>query len=561
MFLATKYLLKTKYVILVGMNASELFIQSLEAEGVTHIFGLAGEENLHFLEALSKSKINYIPTRHEQSAAFMAATFGRLTGKAGVCLSTLGPGATNLVTGAAYAKLGGMPMVMITGQKPIRTRTQGNFQIVDMVRLFEPVVKFTRQITHADLVPETVRGAFRIAEDEKPGPAHIELPKDVAVDEVKSAVINPIAVRRPVAEDKAITKAIEMINDAKTPLVLVGSSANRKRISKTLTAFIEKTGIPFVDTQMGKGVIDERNDLYMGTLALSSRDYVHCGVNLADLIIVVGYDLEEKLPFLSKNAKVLHINFFPTDVSSYYTPDYEVVGDIGNALWQITEKITKKNWDTEKILSLKTGIEKKILEHSDSDHFPMYPQRIVADVRKAVSDDVIVCLDNGMYKLWFARGYKTYMPNTLLLDNALATMGAGLPSGIAAKLINPDKQVVVVTGDGGFMMNSQEIETALRLELDLVIIIINDNGFGMIDWEQKEKHYASFGLSFKNPDFIKYAESYGAHGLRVSKSDELVSHIKQAQEKGGVWIIDVPVDYTENHRVFTEEMENNTCSF
>jgi len=543
------------------MNASELFIQSLEAESVTHIFGLAGEENLHFLQALSKSKIVYIPTRHEQAAAFMAATYGRLTGKAGICLSTLGPGATNLVTGAAYAKLGGMPMVMITGQKPIRARTQGNFQIVDMVRLFEPIVKYTRQITYADLVPEIVRESFCRAEEEKPGPTHIELPKDVANDETSAKVIEPVPLRRPIAEEKAIARAIEMIENAKMPLVLIGASANRKRISKTLSAFIEKTNIPFVDTQMGKGVVDERSDYYMGTLAVSSRDYVHCGVNLADLIIVIGYDLEEKLPFLSKNAKVLHINFFPTDVSSYYAPTYEVVGDIGNTLWQITEKITKKSWQTEKVLSLKVGIEKKIEENITSDHFPMFPQRIVADVRKSVVDDAIVCLDNGMYKLWFARGYKTYMPNTLLLDNALATMGAGLPSGIAAKLVHPDKQVVVVTGDGGFMMNSQEIETALRLQLDLIVIIINNNGFGMIDWEQQEKHYVSFGLSFNNPDFVKYAESYGAHGLRVMKASELEEHIKQAQDKGGVWIIDVPVDYSENHRVFTEEMENNTCSF
>ncbi len=540
------------------MNGSELFVKALEKEGVTHIFGVAGEENLHLLQAISKSNITYIATRHEQAAAFMAATIGRLTGKAGVCLSTLGPGATNFVTGAAYAKLGGMPMVMITGQKPIRERNQGNFQIVDTVRLFEPVVKYTKQVTHADLIPEIVREGFRNAEVEKPGATHIELPKDVSVDPTTKDVIEPVVIRRPVAEEEAIEAGVRMIENAKNPLILIGSGANRKRISSTMKAFIENTGIPFVDTQMGKGVEDERSPYYIGTLALSSRDYVHCAVEAADLIIVVGYDLDEKLPFFSKNAKILHINFFPIDASSYYTPSYEIVGDIGNLFHVLKQKINKK-WTDSKILKLRDGIDKKVHENSDKNNFPVYPQRIVSDVRKAMPEDGILCLDNGMYKLWFARGYKAYLPNTILLDNALATMGAGLPSAIAAKIINKDKFVMAVVGDGGFMMNSQELETAVRLKLDLVVLVINNNGFGMIEWEQQEKKYTPFGLDFKNPDFVKYIESYGGKGARVEKADDIIPLIEKAKASGGVWLIEVPVDYTENHRVFTEALNYNTC--
>ena len=322
---------------------------------------------------------------------------------------------------------------------------------------------------------------------------------------------------------------------------------------------------------MGKGVIDERDSAYLGTLAISSRDYIHCVVDEADLIIVVGYDLEEKIPFLSKmspsgeisrrETKILHINFFQTGVSTYYAPTYEVVGDIGNAVWRITEMLKKKFWQVEKLISLRTQVKEKVEEGNTNESFPILPQRIVRDVRSVVPDDGIVCLDNGMYKLWFARAYQVYEPNTLLLDNALATMGAGLPSAIATKIIHPDRFVMVICGDGGFMMNSQEIETAIRLKLDLVILIINDNGFGMIQWEQEEKKYNSFGLKFSNPDFVKYAESYGAHGIRIESADGLGPAITRARTEGSVWIIDVPVDYRENHKVFTSELNNNTCEF
>lgn len=543
------------------MNGAELFVKSLENEGVTHIFGVAGEENLHLLEAISKSKITYIPTRHEQGAAFMAATWGRLTGKPGVCLSTLGPGATNLVTGAAYSFLGGMPMVMITGQKPIRERVQGNFQIIDVVRMFDPIVKYTTQVTDANMIPRIVREAFQKAEVEKPGPSHIELPKDVSVDPTNKDVIEPTPVIVKSALMDKIQEGVEMIEASERPLLMVSSAANRKNLSKVLSKFVEKTGIPFVSTQMGKGAIDERHDLYLGTLALSSRDYIHCALDQADLVIAVGYDLSQKIPFSGSNVKILHINFFQEEKNPYYRLDHEIIGNVEEVFSVFVEEVKKKFTATSDFTKLKPAIEKKILENSDSDKFPVLPQRIVRDVRKSVPEDGIICLDNGMYKLWFSRAYKAYFPNTILLDNALATMGAGLPSAIAAKMLNPKKFVMAVTGDGGFMMSSQELETAIRLKLDLVILLINDNGFGMIEWEQKEKNYKEFGLKFGNPDFVKYAESFGARGVRVERANDLSDILEYAKQQGGVWLVEVPVDYSENHRVFTEALNHNTCEF
>ena len=552
------------------MNASELLLKCLEREGVSHIFGVAGEENLHLLEAISKSNIKYISTRHEQAASFMAATWGRLTGEPGVCLSTLGPGATNLATGAAYAFLGGMPLIMITGQKPIRERTQGNFQIIDVTKLFEPITKYTKQIIDADTIPEIVREAFEIAKNEKPGPVHIELPKDISNDPAQApenstgALAPGERVKRanfgvPVQAD--VSKALEMINSAEAPVLVLAGGANRKNLSKTISDFIEKHNVPFVSTQMGKGAVDERSKYYLGTLALSSKDYVHCVLEKADLIIVAGYDLDQKIPFVQGKAKILNINFSPIGESEYYKPAHEIIGDIGNSFAKLSEKINKKFTGSAEILKLKEKIEEKVNEKSDNDNFPILPQRIVRDVRSAVPEDGIICLDNGMYKLWFARGFQAYASNTILLDNALATMGAGLPSAIMAKMLYPERFVLSVCGDGGFMMSSAEVETALRLGLDLVVLVVNDNGFGMIEWEQKEKNYAPFGLKFNNPDFVKYAESFGAKGARAEKAGDLLYLIERARKEGGVWVIEAPVDYSENIRVFTEELSRNVCDF
>ncbi len=544
------------------MKASDLFVRCLESEGVEYIFGVPGEENLDLLESLRTSKIKFVTTRHEQVAGFMAATYGRLTGKAGVCMSTLGPGATNLVTAAAYAQLGGMPMIMITGQKPIKKSKQGSFQIIDTVQLMAPVTKSTKQIINGNSIPAIIRNAFRVAEEERPGTVHLVLPEDIAAETTHTTPIVPERVRRPVAEHKAILKAVEMIEHAKRPLILIGAGANRKMTSKMLRAFVDKTGIPFFNTQMGKGVLDERDPHFLGTAALSSNDYLHCAIERADLIINVGHDVIEKPPFLmeSHGTKVIHINFSSAHVDEIYFPQLEVIGDIANAIWQIGESIrVQSHWDFAYYKKIKEKLSRHLLEKVDSGHFPLLPQEIVATVRKVMPPEGIVTLDNGMYKIWFARNYPACCQNTLLLDNALATMGAGLASAMAAKLVLPERKVLSVCGDGGFMMNSQDLETALRLQLDLVVVILNDNGYGMIKWKQEGQNFPSFGLQFNNPDFVRYAESYGAIGHRVEKASDLEMLLKKAMSSKGVHIIEVPVDYSENHKVLDEELKRKTC--
>lgn len=545
------------------MKASDLFIQALENEGVEYIFGVPGEENLDFLESLRTSKIRLIVTRHEQAAGFMAATYGRLTGKPGVCLSTLGPGATNFVTAAAYAQLGAMPMLMITGQKPIRSSKQGQFQIIDVVGMMKPITKYATQIVSGSTIPARVREAFRVAMEERPGAVHLELPEDIAREVVDTPHIFPVdKIRRPAAEEKAIAKAVEMIKGAKHPLLLIGAAANRKRVAKMLAEFVDKTGIPFFTTQMGKGVVDERHQAYIGCAALSAHDYLHCAIDRADLIINVGHDVIEKPPFfMKKEQQVIHVNFLSATVDDVYFPQWEVIGDIGNAVWQLKEALEPQDhWDFTYFQKVKKRIDEHVNELTADDRFPLVPQRIVSIVRKVVSSDGMLCLDNGMYKLWFARYYRAHEQNTILLDNALATMGAGLPSAMGAKLVHPDKAIVAIAGDGGFMMNSQDLETAVREKMHIVILILNDSGYGMIKWKQEGEDHPSFGLDFGNPNFVKYAESYGAKGYRVESATHFEETLSQAlADTSAVHLIEVPIDYSENHRVFHEEIKNHNC--
>ena len=544
------------------MIAADLFIRCLENENVEFIFGVPGEENLEFLEALGKSRIRLILTRHEQAAAFMASTYGRLTGMAGVCLSTLGPGATNLVTGAAYAQLGAMPMLMITGQKPIKKSKQGQFQILNVVQMMTPIVKHTRQVHNGNTIPPIVREAFRLAEEERPGSVHIELPEDIASEATDAHLIPPHRIIRPSASPWAVSEAVRLIQNAKMPLLLLGAGANRKRISKSLSDFIDKTGLYFLNTQMGKGVIDERNPRFLGTAALSENDYIHCAIDRSDLIINVGHDVVEKPPFfMTHNGKtVIHINFLSAMVDEVYFPQLEVIGDIAESIDSMTEKCPKNpGWDFSYFLRLKSEIENHVFHVDATDSFPMIPSRVVSDVRQVMPSDGIVALDNGIYKIWFARNYRAHQPNTLLLDNALASMGAGLPSAIAAKLVHPMRKVLAVCGDGGFMMNSQELETAVRLKLDLVVLILRDNAYGMIKWKQAAMGYADFGLDFSNPDFVKYAESYRAFGHRVEKAGDFTGILTDCLNAGGVHVIDLPVDYSENQKVLIDELRAKVC--
>lgn len=546
------------------LKGSDLFVKALENEGVKYIFAVPGEENLDLLESIRTSSITLVLNRHEQAAGFMAATYGRLTGQVGVCMSTLGPGATNLLTAAAYANLGAMPMLMITGQKPIKSSKQGLFQIIDTVDLMRPLTKYTRQITNANTIPAKLREAVRLAKEERPGAVHLELPEDIAAEmaDGDTHIFSPSDARRPTASEKSLQQACDMILAARHPIIMIGAGANRKRVSQALLQLVNVTGIPFFTTQMGKGVVDERHPRYLGNAALSAGDFVHCAIDHADLVINVGHDVVEKPPFFMTpgGKQVIHINFSPADVYPVYFPQHEVVGDIANSVdWLAKHCGQSKHHDFSNLLEVKKAAEKHLAERIHDDRFPLIPQRIVNDVREVMPESGIITLDNGMYKIWFARNYKAYDNNTVLLDNALASMGAGLPSAMAAAMLYPDQKVMAICGDGGFMMNSQELETAVRLNLNLVIMIINDNAYGMIKWKQDQDGFTDFGLDYQNPDFVKYAEAYGATGYRVNEASELQPILEKALAADGVHLIEVPVDYSENKRVFNEELSRLTC--
>jgi acetolactate synthase-1/2/3 large subunit len=538
-------------------NGADLLVAALENEGVERIFGVPGEENLAVVEALRRSKIALVLTRHEQGAAFMAATYGRLTGKPGVCLSTLGPGALNLCTGAAQALLGAMPMILITGQKGILHSKQGRFQLVDVVASMTPLTKMARQIVSPATIPSIVREAFRVAQQERPGPVHLELPEDIAAEAAPDLrPVPPHPIDYPVAPATALDRAAAMIRKAARPLVMLGAAANRPRLSAGLSDFVRRAGIPFFTTQMGKGAAAGCSHLYIGTAALSERDYVHQAIDHADLILSIGHDTVEKPPFImgAKGPQVIHVGYLPATVEEVFFPHAEVVGDVGPSLALLADRLEGKVANAGALLPLRDAILAHLTERATESRFPPTPQRIVHDVREAVPEDGIVCLDNGMYKIWFARNYRTHVANTLLLDNALATMGAGLPAAITAALVHPDRRVLAVCGDGGFLMNSQEMETAARLRLNLTVLILQDNAYGMIRWKQQTDGLADWGLSFGNPDFVRYAEAYGAKGTRVDSADGLAPALAAAFAAGGLQLVAVPVDYSENIRVLVDEL-------
>jgi len=544
------------------MKATDLFVKSLENEGVKYIFALPGEENLDLLNSIKDSNIKLILTRHEQGAGFMAATYGRLTGMPGVCLSTLGPGATNLTTPAAYAQLGGMPMIIITGQKPIKKSKQGRFQILDIVELMKPITKYSRQLVNGNNIPSVIRNAFRLAMEERPGAVHLELPEDIAIEDCTETIFDVGGHRRSNADEISLDKAAKMIEDAKMPLVLIGAGANRKRTTAALNKFIDKTGLYFFNTQMGKGVVDERHKNFLGTAALSDDDFLHCAINRSDLIVNIGHDVIEKPPFIMEKGgtKVIHINFFPAEIDRVYFPQLNVVGDIATSIEKLTDKIkNKSNWEFAYFVRIKEEVKIHITKYFNDTRFPMLPQRLVSNIRDILPEDGIVTLDNGIYKIWFARNYNTYLPNTLLLDNALASMGAGLPSAIGAKICCPNKNVVSVCGDGGFMMNSQELETAVRLGVNIVVIILNDSAYGMIKWKQEGMGFENFGLDYKNPDFVKYADSYGAKGYRPDSDENFKEIFLNCLNTDGVHVIDLAVDYSLNHSILNVLLKQKTC--
>jgi acetolactate synthase-1/2/3 large subunit len=541
-------------------KASDLFVRCLEQEGCEYIFAVPGEENLDLLDSLSRSsQIKLILTRHEQAAGFMAATYGRHTGKAGVCLSTLGPGATNLVTAAAYAQLGGLPMLMVTGQKPIKKSKQGRFQILDVVDMMRPITKYTQQLASADNIPSRIREAYRLAEEEKPGATHLELPEDIADERTESAPIMPSYVRRPLAETKAVRAAVKMLEEARSPVVVIGAGANRKLTGRMLLQLVEKTGIPFLTTQLGKGVIDETHPKFLGCAALSSGDFVHQAIAAADLIVNVGHDVIEKPPFFMApgGCPVIHVSTRSAEVDPVYFPQLEVVGDIANAIWQIKEDIVPSpRWDFTPMATARRAELDHTASLDDDPRFPVFPATLVRKVREAMPADGIICLDNGIYKIWFARNYPARRQNTVLLDNALATMGAGLPSAMASAMVYPERKVLAICGDGGFMMNSQEMETAVRLKLNLTVLILNDNSYGMIRWKQAAMGFEDWGLSYGNPDFVRYAESYGANGHRVENCGDIDVLLRTCLDTPGLHLIECPVDYSENDKILNHDIKS-----
>ncbi len=545
-------------------NASEVFVRALQNEQVEYIFGVPGEENIDFLEAVRASDIKFILTRHEQGAGFMADVYGRLTGKAGVCLATLGPGATNFITPIADSFLDRSPVVAITGQADTLRLHKESHQHIDIVSMLRPVTKWNTRIERPDIVAEAVRKAFKVAEAEKPGATHLEFPENVAEEECKNPTIFKVhKVRRPAPDYKAVNAALEFMRQAHKPLILAGNGAIRKRATRQLRILLDKTSFPICNTFMGKGAAgaDYAHNLF--TIGLQTRDYVTCAFEEADLIICIGYDLVEYAPqFWNPNGdkRIVHLDFNPAEVDYWYNPDVEMVADIASSLWELNELIddTFTSQEVAWADKYRRGILRDIHEYDDSTAFPIKPQKILHDVRQVMDDQDIVISDVGAHKVWIARMYIVHEPNTCIISNGFASMGIALPGGIAAKLVYPDRKVLTISGDGGFLMNIQELETAVRLGTSTVNMVWTDRTFGLIEWKQQSKFGRAYGTRFENPDWIKLAEAHGAMGMQVREGDNLQEVLKEAFASDKPVVIDCPVDYTENIKL-TERLGKLVC--
>lgn len=537
---------------MLGMNTAEVLIKSLESEGVKYIFGIPGEETLELMEAIKHSSIRFITVRHEQGAAFMADVYGRLTGKAGVCLSTLGPGATNLVTGVADANSDGAPLIAITGQVGTERMHLTSHQYLDLVNMFTPITKRSKQVVRPDTVNEIVRIVFKYAEMEKPGACHIDLPCNIAAMEVSSEVAQtPLKHHREnivYASDDAIRAAAKAIAAAKRPVILAGHSAVRNNASEALTAFASSAKIPVVSTMMAKGVIPCDNRYSMWCIGIPQKDYQNFIMDEADLVIAVGYDVVEYAPAkwnTKGDKRIIHIDETPNHVNKYYQPEEEVIGNISASL-DVLRNLCPSTKDPEWALYIR---EKMAADHARYDldkSFPPKPQKVLHDVRLVMGEDDILLSDVGAHKMWIARQYHCYHPNTCIISNGFATMGIAVPGAIAAKLLNPEKKVLAVTGDGGFMMNSQELETAYREHIPFVTLVFTDGNYGLIKWKQEERYGESYAIEFTNPDFVKYAESMHLKGYRIERTEDLIPTLREAFEQDVPSIIECPVDYSAN---------------
>ena len=541
------------------MKAGQLFVRCLENEGVEYIFGIPGEENIDLMDALIDSSITFITTHHEQGAAFMADVYGRLTGRVGVCLSTLGPGATNLVTGVADANMDHAPLVAIAGQADTNRLHKESHQVLDLQNMFEPITKYSTRLLTPNIITEVVRKAFKLAQTEKTGACFIEFPENIADMPIDDT---PLRVQQPTPPEPAagrVSYAAEVISNARDPIILAGNGVVRAKAWKELALFAERLNIPVTNTFMAKGVLPFKHPLALGTAGLQAHDYIHCGFERADVVICVGYDLVEYHPRLwhpTRDRRIIHIDMSPAEVDACYIVEAGVVGDIKQSLLRISEQA--KPHEGNRMRPLRESLIEDMNQHRDDTGYPVKPQKIIWDLRTVLGmDDIVIC-DVGAHKMWMARMFRCEQPNTCIISNGFASMGIAVPGAVAAKLAYPDRAVVAVTGDAGFMMNSQEIETAMRLGVPFVILIWNDGGYGLIEWKQMMAFGRSSYVKFNNPDFVKYAEAFGAKGHRVERTEDLQSILKTALADNTVSIIDCPVDYRENMKL-TEKLGEMVC--
>ena len=529
------------------MTGAELLIRCLEREGVEYVFGVPGEETLDLNNALADSTIRFIPTRHEQGAAFMADVYGRLTGRAGVCLATLGPGATNLATGLADANLDRASVVAITGQASRDRMHKESHQHVNIVEAFGPFTKWTARVETGAVIPEVVRKAFKLAQEEKPGACHVELPEDVAEEPAEGEPLTVERTRRPSPDRPSLARAAALIDQAQRPLILAGNGVVRGRASTELRLLAERAGIPVVNTFMAKGILPADHPQAVMTVGLGRGDAERAGFLEADLVIAVGYDPVEWGPRTwnpRRQTQIVHLDFTSAEVDAHYEPAVEVVADVRETLELLAALVAS--------VDRQPPVKARRDDRSRSDAFPLLPQRVLADLEAALAPEDLVISDVGAHKLWVAKHYGARLPNTVIISNGFAAMGIGLPGAIAAKLVFPERGVVTVTGDGGFLMNVQELETATRLGLPLGVLIFRDDGYGSIRWKQAQRFQRTAGVEFGNPDFVRLADAFGCRGFRVESATELAPILKEALAHPGPAVIDCPVDYRENDRLIEE---------
>ncbi|WP_019630237.1 acetolactate synthase large subunit [Actinomadura atramentaria] len=532
-------------------DAARLLVRILEAEGVEYVFGIPGEENIHFVDALRESSIRYVLVRHEQGAAFMAEIYGRLTGRAGVASATLGPGAINLQLGVADAQTNSTPVVAISAQVGLDRIYKESHQIVDLVSLFRPITKWSELAPTAEALPEMVRKAFKVAQTERPGAVYLAIPEDVESAPVP-ATLAPLKVDvvRPQEPSPAqIARAADVIAMAQRPIVLAGHGATRAHAGEALVQFAERLGVPVATTFNGKGVFPDDHRLALGAVGFMRHDYANFGFDLADVLITVGYELQEFDPVkINPNAdkKILHIHSGPAEVDDHYPVSVGVQGDISRTLRQLADAVHRRFDGAGAGEKIRRMLRAELEQGREENGFPLSPRRVVSDIRAAMGRHDIVLADTGAVKMWMARMYPTYEPNTLLVSNGLSSMGFSVPGAVAAKLARPDRRVLAATGDGAFLMNSQELETAVRENIPITVLIWEDGAYGLIGWKMDLELGRSSNITFGNPDFVAYAESFGARGYRVTSADELLPTLRKALSDDGVSVVTVPVDYSAN---------------